>query len=344
MRILVDLLHPAHVHVFRILIAELQANGDDVLVTARDKDVTLGLLNEYGIDHRVISAQATGSIGLVTEWVGRSAKLSRIAHDFKPDVMIGIMGVSIAPVGRLLRIPTLVFYDTEFATTTNRIVYPLAGAVITPDCYSAPVNGSHVTYPGYHELAYLHPDRFEPDPARVEAFGIDPQSTYSIIRFVSWEASHDRKEVALTLDQKRHLVDRLLLHGGVAISSESTLPADLRQYALSGPTSDVHHVLRYASVVVGESATMASEAAVLGTPAVYVATTSRGYVDDLERRYGLVRHIDPSEFGFAVSATEDALTPASQRSAEQAHQHLLTDKIDVTSWMIDYLDRFRVPI
>ena len=35
---------------------------------------------------------------------------------------------------------------------------------------------------------------------------------------------------------------------------------------------------------------MSSEAAVLGVPAVFIATTGRGYTDDEERRYGLVRH------------------------------------------------------
>jgi predicted glycosyltransferase len=341
MRILVDLLHPAHVHVFRHLIAEMQDSGDEVLVTARDKDVTLTLLDEYGIEHRTISTQTTGAAGLASEWALRSVRLARIARSFKPDVMTGIMGVSIAPVGRLLRIPTVVFYDTEFATTTNRVVYPLATSVVTPDCYSAPVRGHHVQVPSYHELAYLHPDRFQPDPAIVSGAGIDPDAAYSIVRFVSWEASHDRGELALTGEQKRALVTGLAERGGVVISSEMPLPEDLEPFGYRGPKNAMHHVIAHANLFVGESATMASEAAVLGTPAIYLAKTSRGYIDDLEESYGLVRHFDPTAFDGVMDTAASLMDRSSQRSAFEAHRRLLDDKIDLTTWMIEYFERFR---
>ncbi|MEA3502044.1 MAG: DUF354 domain-containing protein [Actinomycetota bacterium] len=343
MRILVDLLHPAHVHVFRNLISQMQVNGDEVLVTARDKDVTLALLDEYDIEHLTISNQASGTVGLVGEWALRSTRLARVARSFKPDVLTGIMGVSIAPVGKLLRIPSVVFYDTEFATTTNRVVYPLATAVVTPDCYSAPVNGNHIQHQSYHELAYLHPDRFQPDPDVVAGAGIDPDSRYFIVRFVSWEASHDRGELALTSDQKRALIHQLANRGRVLISSEMPLPGDLERFAYRGPTSAIHHVMAFASLVVGESATMASEAAVLGTPAVYVATTSRGYIDDLQERYGLVRHFDPTAFEDALDTASSFTGDDAQRSAAQARERLLHDKVDLTDWMVDFFERYRRP-
>jgi predicted glycosyltransferase len=341
MRILVDLLHPAHVHVFRNLITTMRERGDDVLMTARDKDVTIELLAAYDLDHTVISSQSTGVAGLAGEWALRSTKLARIARSFRPDIMTGIMGVSIAPVGKLLRIPSAVFYDTEFATTTNRVVYPLATAVVTPDCYSTPVNGTHVRYPSYHELAYLHPNRFRPDPSIAADAGVDIEVPYSIVRFVSWEASHDRGELALTNAQKRELVDGLSQHGRVLISSEMALPDDLEPFAYRGPVSAIHHVMGFASLIVGESATMASEAAVLGTPSVYIAETSRGYIDDLERRYGLVRHFKPGAFDLAVDAAASFMGDEEQQAAALARERLLFDKVDLTAWMLDFFERYR---
>ena len=341
MRILVDLLHPAHVHVFRALIHEARDRGDEVLVTARDKDVTVDLLEEFSIPHTIVSKQATGAVGLVAEWGQRSVRLAMIARSFRPDVMIGIMGVSIAPVGRVLRIPSVVFYDTEFASTTNRVVYPLASAVVTPDCYSAPVRGNHVRNASYHELAYLHPSRFTPDPAVVRRAGIDPDSTYSIVRFVSWEASHDRGERALSSDEKRRLVNRLSERGRVLISSEAALPADLEAFAFDGTPGAMHHVMAFAAVVIGESATMASEAAVLGTPAVYIAKTGRGYIDDLQQRYGLVQHFQPGEFERALEAAIRFMGEDAQGAALAAREQLLLDKVDLTPWMLDFLDQYR---
>jgi predicted glycosyltransferase len=341
MRLLVDILHPGHVHFFRHVIAEMTARGDEVLVTARRKEVAVDLLEAFDIPHVVLSSQSKGTIGLSAEWASRTTRLASTARRFSPDMLLGIMGVSIAPVGRLLRRPALVFYDTEVATQTNRFVYPMASSVITPDCYEAPVRGNHVTYPGYHELAYLHPNRFTPDTGKLGAFGLLLDELYAVVRFVSWESSHDGGEVALSAAQKIALVARLQQHGRIVISSEGRLPPSLETLRLSGPVEDIHHVLAYASLTVGESSTMASESAVLGTPAIHVAQTSRGYVDDLECRYGLVEHFQPEDFATALAAAEEVMAHPDPVQAGRARSRMLADKIDVTSWMIDYLDGLR---
>ena len=341
MRLLVDILHPGHVHFFRHVIAEMTERGDEVLVTARRKEVAVDLLDAFDIPHIVLSDQATGTVGLTKEWAARTTRLGSMARRFSPDVLLGIMGVSIAPVGRLLRKPALVFYDTEVATQTNRFVYPMASAVITPDCYDAPVRGKHITYAGYHELAYLHPNRFTPSIERLDAFGLAPDEPFTVVRFVSWESSHDGGEVALDAAQKIALVERLQRQGRIVISSEGRLPPLLESLRLAGPVEDIHHVLAYATLTVGESSTMASESAVLGTPAIHVGQTSRGYVDDLERRYGLIEHFQPEGFDAALATAEDTMAHPDPERDRSARSRMLADKIDVTSWMIDYLNELR---
>src|SRR5262249_12098621 len=173
MRILIDILHPAHVHFFRNFYGEMTDRGHELVITARDKDRSIELLDAYGLPYQQISAQKSGG-GLMVELVQRTARLLSVMHRFRPDVMTGIMGPSIALAGAVTRVPAVVFYDTEFAAQTNRFVYPLAFRVCTPDCYQGRVRGRHVQYAGYHELAYLHPHRFEADPARLADFGVDP--------------------------------------------------------------------------------------------------------------------------------------------------------------------------
>jgi predicted glycosyltransferase len=238
---------------------------------------------------------------------------------------------------RLPRVPAVVFYDTEFAVQTNRVVYPLAYSVCTPDCYQGKVPGRHPQYAGYHELAYLHPNRFTPDPAVLAEFGVSPGEPYSIVRFVSWQAVHDRREHGLSAKQKRHLVEVLQRRGRVLISSEGALTGDLADLAARGPVEKIHHLIAHARLVVGESATMSSEAAVLGVPAVYIATTGRGYTDDQERRYGLVRHFTEDQYDMALTAIEEILA-ARPATWHDARQRLLAEKIDVTAWMTDYFE------
>jgi predicted glycosyltransferase len=337
-RILIDILHPAHVHFFRHFREEMIGRGHDVCVTARDKDRSVELLERFAIPYRQISAQRAGGRGMAVEMLQRTGRLVGVMREFRPDVMTGIMGPSIAVAGALRRVPSVVFYDTEFAVQTNRFVYPLAHSVCTPDCYQGRVPGRHLQYAGYHELAYLHPSRFRPDPTRLASFGLEPDEAFSVVRFVSWQAVHDRRERGLSAEQKRHLVEVLERYGRVVVSSEGSLPPDLAGLALRGPVEDVHHVLGHAQLIVGESATMSSEAAVLGVPAVFIATTGRGYTDDEEKRYGLVRHFTEDDYDLAVRTTEKLMSDSPREFGKAARRRLLDEKIDVTQWMIDYFE------
>lgn len=340
MRVLIDILHPAHVHFFRNFAAEMGERGHEVCITARDKDRSVDLLRAYGLDYQEISQQKSGGAGLALEMLQRTPRLMGIMRSFRPDVMTGIMGPSIALAGALRprRVPSVVFYDTEFAVQTNRFVYPLAYSVCTPDCYTGKVPGRHPVYPGYHELAYLHPNRFTPDPAVLAEFGVTPDESFSLVRFVSWQAVHDRQERGLTLAQKKHLIDVLGKAGRVLVSSEAPLPDELAPLAVRGPVEKIHHLLARARVVVGESATMSSEAAVLGVPAVFIATTGRGYTDDEERRYGLVRHFTEDDYDSATAALEQILAEPA-KTWQDARARLLAEKIDVTGWMVSYFEQ-----
>jgi predicted glycosyltransferase len=339
LRILIDILHPAHVHFFKNFHAEMRSRGHALHVTARAKECSTELLERYELPFDRISVQRAGSVGLATELVQRTYRLSRVVRRFRPDVLTGIMGPSIALTGALQRVRAVVFYDTEFARQTNWFTYPLAHSVCTPDCYQGKVRGVHRRYAGYHELAYLHPKRFTPNPTKLRVFGLMEGEPYTIVRFVHWKAVHDRRERGLMLEEKRSLVEMLERYGRVMLSSEGPLPADLEPRRARGPVEDIHHLLAFAQMVVGESATMSSEAAVLGVPAVFIATTGRGYTDEQEQRYGLVRHFTEDRYQDAERAIECLFSEGSPRErARESRARLLAEKIDVTEWMVRYFE------
>lgn len=138
--------------------------------------------------------------------------------------------------------------------------------------------------------------------------------------------------------QKRHLVELLRRYGRVLVSSEAPLPSDLSALEIRGPVEDIHHLMAHAQIIVGESATMSSEGAVLGVPSVFIATNGRGYTDDEEKRYGLVRHFTEDEYDRAVEAVKELLARSPRELGRERRQRLLEDKIDVTGWMIDYFE------
>jgi predicted glycosyltransferase len=334
-----DILHPAHVHFFRNAITSLEGDGHEVLVTSRDKDITHRLLDLFGISYRCLSREAGTKVGLARELISRNWRMARIVREFRPGVMASIGGISTAQVGFLTRTPNLIFYDTENASLSNFLSYPLATRVITPRCYKSPVRGRHITYAGYHELAYLHPRRFTPDPNTLRSHDVDPDSPYSVVRFVSWKAMHDIKARGFSLEEKVRLARTLEAYGKVFITSETPLPGQFERYRLPLPPHQVHHLLAFSRLFIGESATMASESAVLGTPFVYLDTVGRGYTDEQQERYGLGYNYRPWESGDAIACADRILSADLKRDQafRDRHRTLLSEKIDVTDFMVKSL-------
>jgi predicted glycosyltransferase len=343
MRLLIEIGHPAHVHFFRHAINIWKSKGHELLVVSRDKEITNYLLNAYQINSICISKAGHGVVSLFKEMLLRDFRLWQLARRFKPDIMTSIGGTWISQVSKLIRKPAIVFYDTENATVSNAITYPLVAALCTPKCYQSEtkLGVRHLRYPGYHELAYLHPRRFKPDLKVLSAFRLEVSDRYFIVRFVSWEAGHDIREKGMPLQDKKKLVDMLSDHGKVFISSESVLPPELQRYSSPISPEQIHHVMAHATMVVGESATMASEAAALGVPAIFISDTSRGYISEQERNYGLVYRFTNKQTNEAIKKIDDLLSRADlRREWQEKRKKMLDDSIDVTSFIVDFINDY----
>jgi predicted glycosyltransferase len=339
-KVLFDMVHPADVHFFRHAIQQLQQRGDAICVTSRDKDVTLELLDGFGIRHTSISRKGRGATGLFLELLSRDIKLYRVARKFRPDIIVSNNSPTGAHVAWLLRIPSIVFDDTEIHRF-NRILYRLlVSEAHSPDCYRLSLGRKHRLYPGYHSLAYLHPDHFRPDPDVVRAMGLDPDDRMVLLRFVSWGAMHDVGLGGLSDDDKLGLVRKLESHARVLISAEGALEGALQTYRIDIPLTDMHHLLAFVDVVIGESATMCSEAATLGTPAIYIDEKGRGYTDELEQKYGLCFNYRPDDYaGIEAKALELLALDDARGHFLAAHARMLADKINVSAYQVEQIDR-----
>ena len=340
MRILIDIGHPAHVHFFKNTIRELEEQGACIQVTARRKDVSLELLDNYKIPYIERGRIHRRVPGKILDMVRIDYKLLKLARSFRPDILMGIHNPYIAQVGWLLRRPAFIFTDTEHSKVGNLITFPFATRIFTPNCFLLELGEKQVRYQGYHELAYLHPSWFTPNPGVLSLLNIKEGESYVILRFVSGKALHDRGHYGLTLEMKQKAIRELQKHARVFISSESPLPQELEKYRVRIPPERIHDVLSYASLYLGDGATMASECAVLGTPAVYVSDLQMGYLKDEEDVYGLLFQFSSTPQGArqAIQRGVDILKNECERERWQERQKvLLADKIDVTDFMVDYL-------
>jgi len=341
MNILVDITHPAHVHFFKHAIKAWNTRGHQVLITSRDKDLTLYLLDQYDICHSMLSQARNGMFGLGLEMLERGSRLWRIVRNERPAVLTGIGGTFIAPIGKVTGRPVVVFTDTEHAKVSNAITFPLAKVICTPACYEDQMRHKHETYAGYHELAYLHPNRFQPDPSALQPFGVSAGEPYIVMRLVAWSSGHDFGDKGFT---DLAAVIKILSHyGRVLISSERDLPETLEAYRISTSPEEMHHLLYYARLFVGESATMASESAMLGTPAVFISTSTRGYTNEQESKYDLVYTFSDPINGQrqGLNKTLEILEdPEAKKKWRLKRERMLAEMIDVTEFIVDVVERY----
>jgi predicted glycosyltransferase len=334
MKFLFDLQHPAHLHFFRPVIARLKEEHHDVLITARDKDILVELAGEYGIELVVFGTAKKGIINLGLELLYRQRRLNKIIRQFKPDVMMAIAGTYISLLGKLRRIPTHVFYDTEHATVSNLLAYPFATCIHVPRCYRKEIRWNHRRYNGYHELAYLHPNYFQADPSVPRDVGLQPGERFTLVRFVGWGAGHDIGLSGLDRQRKIRAVNRFKAFGPVFISCEGELPAELEPFRLRLPVHKIHSLMAHASLIFGESATMASEGAVMGVPGIYIDPVGRGYTDEQEKEYGIVFNFTPQQQDEAIDKGISILTQCPPNSPgkkwREIGQRIIDEKIDVT--------------
>ena len=328
-RILVDITHPAYFHFFRPAMQLWRDQGLELVIAARDKDVTIPLLDHYGFEYELLSRAQKGVVRLAIEMVEHEAKIWRLIRRFKPDVVLAMAGTFVVHAATLTRTPSLIFYDTEHDRLSNAITYPFATQISTPACYSEDLGSKQVRFNGYKELAYLHRDNFTPDPGVLSELGISEVEKYALVRFVSWGAVHDRGHQGMTIDAKRRLIAELSKHGQVFITSEQVLPAEFESHRLKLAPYRIHDVLAFAQLYIGEGASMAAEAAVLGIPSLYTNPLPLGYIDELEHEYGLI--ISPkSEEEMILQATRIMADDNSSSEWIGKRDRMLADKIDVT--------------
>ena len=342
MKILIDMSHPADVHQFKNAIRILKANGHEIMVTARNKDGTLDLLDKFGMNYVEVGRYKKNNISKAVEMFRIDYKLYKLAMRLNPDVLIGsVSNVYVAHVSALINKPSILFSDTEHGTLQNLLSYPFVSAICTPSCFKRDLSKKQIRYNGYHELAYLHPNYFTPDSAVLDEIGLSKDDTFIILRFVSWTAAHDVGQHGIK--NKIELVRELKKYGRVFITSEGRLESDLEKYKIKVSPEKLHDLLYYASLYVGEGATTASECAILGTHAIYVNTLRLGYTDEEEEKYNLVYNFS-DEKTMEKQAFNKALELLGninlRKEGKRKRERLLKDKIDVTAFMVWFIENY----
>jgi len=295
----------------------------------------------YGFIYVNFGKHYSGILGKIFGLIKNEWQMLNTAIQFKPDLFFSHGSTIAAFASFIVHKPHIALEDT-FNMEQVKPCMLFTDVVLTGDYPHPSLGKKEIKYPGYHELAYLHPNVFTPDERILEILGVKKGEKYVIVRFVAWEASHDIGHSGISNENKIKLVNTLSKHLRVFISSETELPEELKKFQINIPPEQMHNALAFAHLFVGESSTMASESAVLATPAIYINDSQLGYTCDLAK-YGLLYSFTESiqdQLDVIKKAEEIALKPNTKEEYLPKREKMLADKIDVSAFLIWFVENY----
>lgn len=352
MRFLFYFSHPAQYLSMRETIRRLLAKPDNhVTVLIKTKDVLEDLIKHDGIPYTnfLPRQRGTSRLAMALSLLKRVLLLLPIIWKKKPDLLIGT-DAALAQVGKLLAISRITILEDDCAVIKSlaNLTYPYTQTILCPDvCDVGRWQDKKVGYAGYMKLGYLHPAVFCPDNTVQARYGL--HQSYVLVRLSKLGAHHDfdiRGIDPLLLDA---IIYEVVERQGYQlwITSEGAMSEPYRRYQLQIHPADMHSVLANATLLISDSQSMSVEAAVLGIPSIrYSDLVGRiSVLNELESRYRLTIGIPVSQREQLLPTVQEVLTTEELLAVYQARrQHMLRDKIDVTSFWVDFFENYAVGI
>ncbi len=342
MRVLFQLGHPAHFHLFKNTIADLQRDGHETFILIRKKDILEDLLKKSGMPY--INILPSGKKSVFTLML-RLWRVFWFTLTHRVDVLVGSTP-EVAQVAWLLRRRSVVMAEDDASIVPQfiKVVKPFVDNYLSPvSCNNGVLERATTHYEGFHKLAYLHPNRFTPDPAVVDRY-FDHSKPYFLLRFAQLNAYHDVSANVHGINDKIavKLIEILSPHGKVFITSERELSPELECYRLNINPLDIHHLMAFATLYIGDSQSMAVEAAMLGTPSIRFNDFAGkiGVLEELEKKYQLTIGIPSSDPERLYNTVKEMIDTDNLQDDYQARrQRMLEDKIDVATFFTDFIER-----
>jgi predicted glycosyltransferase len=179
---------------------------------------------------------------------------------------------------------------------------------------------------------------YSPSPVRAD-LGLDPDERFAIVRLNAFGSHHDVSQEGFTRGARGRLVERLAEHATVLVSDEAgdASMADLPARHFDLHPARMHDALSAADLLVADTQTMVTEAALLGTPAVrsnsFVGEADMGNFLELEAA-GLVRNCRNPDDAIEVAA-ELLSDPGTNEVWERRRSEYVEDLVNLTRVLVD---------
>ncbi len=304
-RILFELNHPAHAHLLKNAIRQLIAKGHHVDVLIKEIPVLRAILENESIEFISLGEKGSGMAAKLLKQIGYLRQVRRLHQQNHYDLGVGI-SVTLPLMSRISSLKAIVLDDDDKKATPlfSMLAHRNSATLLRPQALSHEGNSKNtIYYPGFHELAYLHPAVFTPDASVLEEQGLKQGETFFILRLVAFKAHHDHGIRGISNEKLQILVALLRQFGRVIITSESNMDPFLGAERLKINPAHLHHLMSYAKLIISDGQTMCSEAACLGVPSVRISdfVGRLSTLDVLEKKWKLTFGFRPNNFDQALA-------------------------------------------
>ncbi len=273
-----DALTPKHARMASVLYHEL---GGKVLVTCREHDCTRYILEKYGVKYVCIGRYGGGTReGKLRAYAERVLKLVDLISSSGTRIHISMCSPEGVRVAFGLGKPILLLVDTPHSYYVCKLTIPLANALLLPKCittdrlsYALPRCDVVIEYfDGVFEVAWIL--RHRVDPNELSKLGLE-EFRYVLVRTGETLASYYSAHDVTGVDQVLHLLSEKLPSNVKILaiprySEQVQYLEKLKRVVIPKEPVDTLSLCKYAIVVISGGGTVATEAALLGTPAITV--------------------------------------------------------------------------
>ncbi|WP_458454494.1 DUF354 domain-containing protein [Methanobrevibacter sp.] len=276
MKIWIDISNAPHVRFFKDVIKHLEAEGEDVIVTARQFGDIHKLLEMYDIDFISVGKHGVSLYDKLRESTQRVYNLVDIIHDEKVDVALSKHSIELPRISFGLGIPSLYVLDNEHALAANKLTLPLCDRIITPNIidfwklmkFGADPN-TIIPYDGTSEL--MHFKSFEYNDNVFNDLNLDLNHNKTILMrpepsLASYLDADCRKSVLSPIvDELKNVANILILP---RFKEQAEIFEGIENVSILKPPVDTSSIIKKADLVIGAGGTMNREAAILQTPVI----------------------------------------------------------------------------
>lgn len=332
MNLLIDIGHPAHVHLFKHVAFAVIANGGRVLFSVREKAENVQLLRAYNLPYTVYGRSASSIFSKIGTYIAKMLSLSMIVRSFKPHITVSHSSFYLSQISWLFGIPNITLEDTGNLEQVYSYL-PFTSCILTPKSYHRFHGKKHFRYDGFHETAYIH-----------HSLSLSPQNNVVInpriilIRLVDWNASHDIGHIGLKENTIDSIISSFQNNFEIRILSDRQLPNHLKPFSLSLKPIELHEYLLRVKLYIGEGASLATECALLGVPTIYINSRTAGVIS-AQYEAGLLYHFI-SDQGLISLAHRLLLNPDINFMHRERAMLFLKDKVNLSNFLFWFLNSY----